>query len=55
MDDQLFVLKITNRQGEFIFACDNEFELEDWINKINLQIREYASLDETKKKKMLAK
>ncbi|CAD8061213.1 unnamed protein product [Paramecium primaurelia] len=50
VDDQLHSFKIKNKQGEYIFACDNNIELSDWINKIKLQIEQYQSYEEIKQK-----
>ncbi|CAD8067129.1 unnamed protein product [Paramecium primaurelia] len=50
VDDQLYSFKIINKQGEYIFACENQVELRDWIKKIKQQIDQYQSYEEIKQK-----
>ncbi|CAK86161.1 unnamed protein product (macronuclear) [Paramecium tetraurelia] len=50
VDDQLYSFKIRNKSGEYIFACENQVELRDWIKKIKLQIEQYQSYQEIKQK-----
>lgn len=49
VDDQLYAFKITNRQGEYVFACENDLELEEWIIALNRQIEEFSVYDESRK------